>query len=142
MTRTEPQDLAARPALDHAECLRTLGPGRDRPGDLHGRGDAGGPTGEVPLVAGEVILRTGGGQLAAATNNAVVAFEVDDGDIATRTGWSVLAVGTDYRVSDRDWLSEVTSRVPRSWAPRHNGAHHRQARPASHRAPGRRGRSS
>jgi hypothetical protein len=59
MTRTEPQDLAGMVPARSRGMSAPAGPGRDRPGDPHGWGDAGGPTGEVPPVAGEVIFRTG-----------------------------------------------------------------------------------
>lgn len=104
-------------------------------GDLHGRGDAGGQTAELRAVVGEeIIFRTGRGQLAAATNNTVVAFEVDDVDIATRTGLE--------RVGDREGLlgerprSAVRDHLSRSAAvgTRENGAHHHHSRFGWHRA--------
>jgi nitroimidazol reductase NimA-like FMN-containing flavoprotein (pyridoxamine 5'-phosphate oxidase superfamily) len=46
------------------------------------------------MIDGAIVFRTGSGsKLTAATEGAVVAFEVDDYDRADRTGWSVLAVG-------------------------------------------------
>ena len=43
---------------------------------------------KYPWFGGGGHLPDRGGQLAAATNNAVVAFEVDDVDIATRGLWA------------------------------------------------------
>ena len=46
------------------------------------------------MIDGAIVFRTAAGsKLTAATEGAVVAFEVDDYDRADRSGWSVLAVG-------------------------------------------------
>jgi nitroimidazol reductase NimA-like FMN-containing flavoprotein (pyridoxamine 5'-phosphate oxidase superfamily) len=46
------------------------------------------------MIDGAIVFRTASGsKLTAATQGAVVAFEVDDYDRVDRTGWSVLAVG-------------------------------------------------
>lgn len=117
MTRTEPRDLWGMVSLDRVACLRLLGQGViGRVIYTAGAMPAARPV-NYALVAEEIIFRTGGGHLAAATNNAVVGFEVDDVDLATHTGWSVLAIGKAYRVSDRDRLAEITSRVPPPWVP-------------------------
>ena len=48
-----------------------------------------------------IVFRTGyGTKLSAAATNAVVAFEVDARDEATRSGWSVLIVGMAEEVHD------------------------------------------
>ncbi len=102
--------------LDHDECLRLL---------------AGNPIGRVVFTDGampaaqpvnylldgeEVIFRTANGsKLAAATRHAVVAFEVDEIDAPTRTGWSVLGVGEAYEVTDPDRLGELAARQPEPW---------------------------
>jgi uncharacterized protein len=67
---------------------------------------------------GSVIIRTAqGSKLAAATRNAVVAFEVDEFDHQARTGWSVTLVGRAQSV--RDPVEEARlARLPlRTWAP-------------------------
>ena len=67
---------------------------------------------------GDIIIRTdSGGQLAAATHGAVVAFEVDSVDIATRAGWSVTIVGYSRAVTDGAEILrlEEVGLVP--WAP-------------------------
>lgn len=117
MTQTEPPGLREMVSLDRAECLRLLSQG------VIGRViytaeamPAARPV-NYALVGEEIIFRTGGGHLATATNEAVVGFEVDDIDLATRTGWSLLVVGRAYRVSDPDRLFEITFRVPPPWAP-------------------------
>jgi len=104
-------------SLDRAECLRLLSHG------VIGRViytaeamPAARPV-NYALVAEEIIFRTGGGHLATATNETVVGFEVNDIDLATRTGWSVLVVGRAYLVTDPDRLSEIMFRVPPPWAP-------------------------
>jgi uncharacterized protein len=66
----------------------------------------------------EILFRTAvGGRLAAATRNAVVAFEVDDIDTDTRTGWSVVGVGRAYPVVDPARLVDLAGRLPQPWAP-------------------------
>lgn len=103
--------------LDREECLRLL---------------AGAPVGRVvfthhalPAVLlvtvavddGDVILRTArGSRLAVAAAGAVVAVEVDDVDVATRTGWSVVATG-QARVVDDPADEERLDRLLRPWAP-------------------------
>lgn len=55
------------------------------------------------VVDGAIVFRTAeGSKLAAATEGAVVAFEVDDYRIDERSGWSVLAVGRSTVVHDLD----------------------------------------
>ncbi|HEY5882290.1 MAG TPA: pyridoxamine 5'-phosphate oxidase family protein [Nakamurella sp.] len=117
MTRTQASEQAVMVTLDRAECLRLL--------DLGVIGRVIYTAGAMPaprpvnyaLVGEEIIFRTGSDRLAAASNNTVVAFEVDDVDLETRTGWSVLAVGKAYEVSDPDRLPEIAARVPPPWAP-------------------------
>lgn len=59
---------------------------------------------------GSVLIRTGAGsKLAAATGNAVVAFEVDEIDQDTGKGWGVVVVGRSGLV---DHPEEV---APRTW---------------------------
>lgn len=65
----------------------------------------------------EVIFRTGGGsKLAAATRRAVVAFQADEIDSRTHTGWSVLGVGLAYEVTDPHRLAAFADRLPILWA--------------------------
>ena len=46
------------------------------------------------VIDGAIVFRTApGSKLSAAAGGSVVAFEVDDYEAATRSGWSVLAVG-------------------------------------------------
>jgi uncharacterized protein len=66
----------------------------------------------------EVVFRTGGGsKLAAATRGAVVAFQADEIDTRTRTGWTVLGVGETYEVLVPRRLAELAERMPEPWAP-------------------------
>ncbi|GAA3079977.1 pyridoxamine 5'-phosphate oxidase family protein [Streptosporangium carneum] len=66
----------------------------------------------------DIVIRTGvGSKLAAATRHTVVAFEVDDFDPDTRTGWSVTAVGRARAVCDPAEIARL-SRLPlTAWAP-------------------------
>lgn len=53
------------------------------------------------FVDGDVVFRTAEGtKLRAATDGAVIAFEVDSYDTDHRTGWSVLVVGKASEVHD------------------------------------------
>ena len=104
--------------LDEAECLRLLA------GCEIGRvvfTDAALPAAQPVtylLDDEEIVFRTrGGSKLAAATRNAVVAFQVDQIDPGTRTGWTVLGVGEAYEVTVPDRLAELAERMPVPWAP-------------------------
>jgi nitroimidazol reductase NimA-like FMN-containing flavoprotein (pyridoxamine 5'-phosphate oxidase superfamily) len=69
------------------------------------------------LDGDEVVFRTaGGGRLAVATLHHVVAFQADEIDPASRTGWSVLAVGQAYEVIDPRRLAELAGRMPAPWS--------------------------
>lgn len=65
-----------------------------------------------------IVFRTGyGTKLAAAGRNAVVAFEIDDIDEDTRSGWSVVVIGTAIEVTDPVDLARI-ARLPLSpWLP-------------------------
>ena len=53
------------------------------------------------IIDGAIVFRTSpGSKLSAASEGAVVAFEVDDYQLADQTGWSVLAVGRAEVVRD------------------------------------------
>jgi nitroimidazol reductase NimA-like FMN-containing flavoprotein (pyridoxamine 5'-phosphate oxidase superfamily) len=55
------------------------------------------------LIDGSIVFRTApGSKMSAAAGGAVVAFEVDDYQLADRSGWSVLAVGRAEVVHDLD----------------------------------------
>lgn len=109
-------DAAGLEVLDRAECLallRTVPLGRIVFTDQ-----------ALPAVLpvnfsvwdGSQLIRTGaGGKLAAATRNAVVAFEVDDIDADTGKGWSVVVVGRSSVVDHPAELAEAAEIAPRSW---------------------------
>ena len=60
------------------------------------------------VVGDAIVFRTAPGtKFAAATADAVVAFEVDDFEQAERTGWSVLAVGRAEVVHDLQLTFDV-----------------------------------
>ena len=63
----------------------------------------------------DIIFSTDRGSvLDLAVSGAVVAFEVDDIDFATQDGWSVLAVGQAYRVTEMSRLADLDARIPQS----------------------------
>ena len=69
------------------------------------------------LDQGHVVIRTHpGGKLAAAIRHAVVAFEADELDFATRTGWSVTIVGTAQEVTDPADIARLHDIGLSSWA--------------------------
>ncbi|GAA3080650.1 pyridoxamine 5'-phosphate oxidase family protein [Pseudonocardia yunnanensis] len=120
MTRSDPRGTAAVAELvelDRSECLRLLAQV-----DV-GRivfTEAAMPA-AVPvhylLEGEEVLFRAGGGRYFTAARPAVVGFQVDNLDPATRTGWSVLGVGQAYEVVDSARLAMITGGVPEGWAP-------------------------
>jgi uncharacterized protein len=60
------------------------------------------------FIDGAILFRTSpGSKLTAAATGAVVAFDVDDYDARTRTGWSVLVVGQSEVVHDLDVTFKV-----------------------------------
>jgi nitroimidazol reductase NimA-like FMN-containing flavoprotein (pyridoxamine 5'-phosphate oxidase superfamily) len=59
-----------------------------------------------------IVFRTEpGGMLARATDDTVVAFEVDDLARDGRSGWSVLVVGVAHHIDGSDLVRAVESRV-------------------------------
>jgi uncharacterized protein len=70
-----------------------------------------------------ILFRTGvGTKLDAATNNAVVAFEVDEIDPLAHTGWSVVVRGVARELTDPDEPDGSERPAIARWAP---GGHHR-----------------
>lgn len=68
------------------------------------------------LIGDAIVFRTSDGtKLTAAVDQAVVAFEVDELDPATRSGWSVLIVGTSRVVTDPEELAELAEAGVHSW---------------------------
>ena len=65
---------------------------------------------------GLIFIRTQeGGKLEAARRNDVVCFEVDDTDVSTRTGWSVVAHGALQVVQDPGTLLDAWEADPSPW---------------------------
>jgi nitroimidazol reductase NimA-like FMN-containing flavoprotein (pyridoxamine 5'-phosphate oxidase superfamily) len=66
----------------------------------------------------DIVVRTSAsGKLAAAIRGAVVAFEADNYDPATRTGWSVTAVGQASEVTDPARIERLRTTGPHPWVP-------------------------
>lgn len=108
--------------LDPAECVALL--------DASSVGRVGVTVGALPTILpvnfvvhrDRVVFRTGAGtKLAAATRNAVVAFEVDQVDETTHTGWSVVVTGVAAEVTDPTELDELGQLPLTRWAPGHDG---------------------
>ncbi|MDF3299122.1 pyridoxamine 5'-phosphate oxidase family protein [Streptomyces tropicalis] len=67
---------------------------------------------------GAVVLRTSASsELVRAIDGAVVAFEADEMDAATRAGWSVVVTGAASVVTDAAEHERLTRSGPRSWVP-------------------------
>ncbi len=104
--------------LDRSECLRLLEESR--------LGRVGCTAGALPvvlpvnfrLVDEQIVFRTAvGTKLDAATDNAVVAFEVDHFDPMEHVGWSVLVTGFAREVTNQIELAKlVVDSIPR-WVP-------------------------
>jgi len=70
------------------------------------------------LVGGEVFIPTKrGAKVVAASRGAVVAFEVDDFDAASRTGWNVTVVGASRVISDPGEVARLDRLGVQPWAP-------------------------
>jgi uncharacterized protein len=104
--------------LTEAECLDRLGRvGIGRVAVSIGALPAVFPVNFV-FVDGSVYFLTGEGtKLRAATQGAVVAFEVDDFDGSTEAGWSVLVVGHATEVADPAKRARVLAGGLRTSAP-------------------------
>jgi nitroimidazol reductase NimA-like FMN-containing flavoprotein (pyridoxamine 5'-phosphate oxidase superfamily) len=109
--------------LDREECLRLL--------DRATLGRVAVTTAALPTVLPvnfrladdhRIVFRTGEGtKLAAATRNAVVAFEVDDIDPVDHTGWSVVVTGVARPVVDHDDQAALNDLGIARWAPGPDG---------------------
>jgi nitroimidazol reductase NimA-like FMN-containing flavoprotein (pyridoxamine 5'-phosphate oxidase superfamily) len=70
------------------------------------------------LDGASVIVRTAAGsKLAAAVNHAVVAFEADELDFETRTGWSVTVIGHSREITDAAELRRLRELPLDTWGP-------------------------
>jgi uncharacterized protein len=103
--------------LDQQECRRRLGTG--------GIGRAGVTVGALPAIFpvnyavsdGDIVFRTGPGtKLDAAASGAVIAFEVDNIDPFSHTGWSVLVVGTARPITDPEEQARAEHLPLAPWA--------------------------
>jgi uncharacterized protein len=71
------------------------------------------------LVDGDVIFRPAA-ELAFAATGTVIAFEVDDFDVQTRLGWSVIATGIATVVTDPDEIRALVKANVPSWLDVHD----------------------
>ncbi len=69
------------------------------------------------LSSGAIVVRTNSAdKLAAATRHAVVAFQADELDLITRSGWSVTVVGTSEEVTDPGEIAQLAGLGLETWA--------------------------
>lgn len=70
------------------------------------------------LLDGDIVFRTGRGtKLHSATSGAPIAFEVDEADPVTLSGWSVLIVGFTEEVTDPEDIAHALAILPDGWVP-------------------------
>jgi hypothetical protein len=70
------------------------------------------------MDAGDIVIRTApSGKLLAAIQGTVVAFEADEYDPVTRSGWSVTAVGHAREVTNPADIGMLRTSGPHPWAP-------------------------
>ena len=74
------------------------------------------PVNYVVLDESIIFPSAPGTQFAAAVREAVVAFEVDDADLRTTTGWSVLVIGRARPVTDAALLEQARGFELVPWA--------------------------
>ena len=68
------------------------------------------------LLDNDIVFRTDpGSKLLASLMKVLFAFEVDDADFRTRSGWSVLVVGYSEQVRDRATLVRVDELGLKPW---------------------------
>ena len=104
--------------LDRAECLellRTVTVGRIA---FMERGLPAIQPVNFRVHGSNVIIRTSsGGKLAAAVTGAMVAFEADEVDAATRSGWSVVVLGHASLIRDINELVALAGPDSHPWVP-------------------------
>jgi Pyridoxamine 5'-phosphate oxidase len=65
------------------------------------------------VVDGLIVMRTAAGAtLARKAHDAIVAFEADDLDAVTSSGWSVVVTGRATRVTEPELIAPVSPRAP------------------------------
>jgi nitroimidazol reductase NimA-like FMN-containing flavoprotein (pyridoxamine 5'-phosphate oxidase superfamily) len=69
------------------------------------------------LYNGQIALRLGRSPWVPRLDRTVVAFEVDDVDKDSHTGWSVVVIGKARLVLDIDELVTLSDPTTRSWVP-------------------------
>jgi uncharacterized protein len=69
------------------------------------------------LHEGAIVFRTDRGGFLDAVHLTHVAFEVDDADLETHTGWSVIVQGKAEEVWEPDELDRMRELPLRPWAP-------------------------
>lgn len=105
-------------ALDEVECHRLLaGASLGRLAFTEGALPAIEPVSFVVSDREVVIPTRVGSKVAAAAHGAIVAFEVDDVDVAERTGWNVTVVGPARVISAPAAVAVLDALGARAWAP-------------------------
>lgn len=127
-------DLASLPRDECLELLRSKRIGRFAYVARAGVPDIA-PVNYV-MSGSDVLVRSGPGpKLQAAERRELVAFEVDDLDEQTASGWSIVLVGRAQRLTLAQLRGIAEDELPRSWA---NGPRHSVVRIRPTRITGRR----
>jgi nitroimidazol reductase NimA-like FMN-containing flavoprotein (pyridoxamine 5'-phosphate oxidase superfamily) len=71
------------------------------------------------VVNGQIVVRGARDPWAAKLDNAVVAFEVDEIDEQTNTGWNVVVIGKAHIVTDFDEIVQLSDPTTRPWVNGH-----------------------
>ena len=109
-------DVSGLEVLETADCIELLG--------TQTLGRIALSSGALPLILpvnyvlvdDRIVIRTRRGtNLARATNNAVVAFEVDQIDVASGIGWSVVVQGFARELADPPVLAAVRAEPLARW---------------------------
>jgi nitroimidazol reductase NimA-like FMN-containing flavoprotein (pyridoxamine 5'-phosphate oxidase superfamily) len=97
-----PVDRDGVEVLDHDECLRLI---TGREVGRIGIVDSGQPIilpMNYSMVGDTIVMRTSAGTKLQHAHGSAACFEVDDIDVTTRAGWSVLAVGRLETITEYD----------------------------------------
>ncbi len=116
MTTAQTQRLLA--VLDEAECRRLLATASvGRVAFTEGAMPAIQPA-SFAVSGNDVLIPTGlGSKMAAGSRGAILAFEVDDYDLAERTGWNVTVVGPSRLISDPSDVTALNAHGVLPWVP-------------------------
>jgi nitroimidazol reductase NimA-like FMN-containing flavoprotein (pyridoxamine 5'-phosphate oxidase superfamily) len=114
---TVPKGEARLVELSRADCLRLLATGAIGRVVFTDRALPAAHPVTYLLDQEEIVFRTASGaKVAAASLRNIVAFQVDQIDVDTHRGWSVLGIGEAHEVTDPERLVALAPRLPQPWS--------------------------